>query len=108
MFPTDTIANSVGNMSLGCHWPKLPAPILCFSIRLISRLILSNQLPWAAGIPGGVHRLPNREIRLQSGSKISSSNFQYPLQRGRMEDWENGRLEGWRLEGMEGPDQKAC
>src|SRR6201984_1730807 len=100
MFPTDTIANSVGNMSLGCHWPKLPAPILCFSIRLISRLLLSNQLPWAAGIPGGVHRLPNREIRLQSGSKISSSNFQYPLQR--------GRRKGGKLEGMEGPDQKAC
>ena len=22
--------------------------------------------------------------------------------------WKNGRLEGWKLEGMEGPDQKAC
>jgi hypothetical protein len=74
----------VGNRSLGCRWLRPLAPALCFQLCPISQLLLSNQLPWADGMPGGVHRLPSRETRLQSGSKISSSNFQYPSQKGRL------------------------
>src|ERR1700737_2212038 len=79
------IGNSAENKSLGFRSVKELTP--SFSIRLISPRLVSvlPPFPWAVERPGGAHKIRGQAIRLQSASKNSSSNLEYPSQKGASE-----------------------